>query len=314
MISSNGHYGHRAILSRYAGLGESLPIPGLVEHGWNYDLGATLEDVLLPGPDPFFLWSERNLRNAKEAGLQDRIVPLGAPFLYMPPVEAPIEPEPRSLLVMPAHGWEKNKVEHDFEQYARNVEEISRDFSSITVCLYWFEFREERYRKPFEARGYKVVTAGPRDNNPQFLYDLRKLLLKYEYISSNRVQTATFYALSLGRKFFAHGPPVGIEQRIDRTGQLYDAWQHREFPTLMWKNFHDEPQPAIAASELGAAFVKTKDELLDLFCWRPERSREREARVAAFKVRNEKRIRDGRVKVWRDAIQTLPVLRRYLPR
>src|SRR5688572_26691219 len=105
MFGSNAHYGHRRILSRYAGVSDRK-IPGLVQHGWNHDLGATLEDVLLPRPDPFFLWSERNLRECKKIGLT-HAVPLGAPFLYMAPDAEHIAAAPRSLLVMPSHGWEQ---------------------------------------------------------------------------------------------------------------------------------------------------------------------------------------------------------------
>ncbi len=313
MFGSNGHYGHRTILNRYAGMPDGTPIPGLVEHGWNPDLGATLEDVLLPHPAPFFLWSERNLRNCREAGLGDRVVPIGAPFLYLPPLDKPIEAEPKSLLVMPTHGWEKCRLEHDFELYARNIAEIEKEFRSITVCLYWFEFQEARYRRPFEERGYRVITSGQRDKNPAFLHDLRRLLLGYEYISSNRVGTATFYALHLGRKFFTHGPPVGIEQRIDRTGMLYDAWQSREYPNLVWKNFRDEALPDLGGSELGVSFLRTKEDLLEHFLWRPEKRSALLARVEAHQQMMRQRARTARIESWRKALSTLPIVGRYVP-
>src|SRR5262245_24318986 len=109
MFGSNGHYGHRIILNRYAGVSDRK-IPGLVQHGWNHDLGATLEDVLLPKPDPFYLWSDRNLRECRRLGLS-HAVPLGAPFLYLPPVEERIEAPPKSLLVVPSHGWEQARID-----------------------------------------------------------------------------------------------------------------------------------------------------------------------------------------------------------
>jgi hypothetical protein len=314
MFVSNAHYGHRTILNRHAGVPEGTPIPGLVEHGWNYDLGATLEDVLLPHPDPFFLWSERNLRACKEAGIGDRVAAIGAPFLYLPPLEEPIEAEPGSLLVMPTHGWEKAKLEHNFEFYARSLGEIEKEFRSVTVCLYWFEHQEPRYRRPFEERGYRVITSGARDKNPHFLHDLRRLLLRYEYVASNRVGTATFYALHLGRKFFAHGPPVGVEQRLDRTGMLYDAWQRREYPTLMWETFRDEPNRDLGASELGLPFMHTKDELLDRFLWRPEKRRALEACMQGYEQMMQRRARAARIEPWRKALSMLPIVGRYVPR
>lgn len=311
MFGSNAHYGHRTILNRYGGVPEGTPIPGLVEHGWNYDLGATLEDILLPAPQPFFVWSEPNLRACEKAGIGDRVVALGAPFLYLPPLEEKMVPAPESLLVMPCHGWEKAKLAHDFEQYARDIDAIAKEFSSVTVCLYWFEYQEAHYRKIFESRGYNIVTSGQRDKNPMFLYDLRKMLSRYEYVSSNRVQTATFYALHLRRKVFIHGPPVGVEQRLDRSGALYDAWQNLHYPMLIWKNFQDDTYPDLAARELGLPFVRTPDALCELFFWQPRQREKLDEFVAAHRRRLQAKVQKARLEPWKKALATLPVFRRY---
>ena len=311
MFVSNAHYGHRTILNRHAGMPVGTPVPGLVEHGWNYDLGATLEDILLPWPAPFFIWSEPNLRACQAAGVGHRVIPLGAPYLYLPPLEETCSPEPKSLLVMPTHGWEKAKLAHDFEQYARDIEEIATQFSSITVCLYWFEHQEPRYRRIFESRGWPIVTAGQRDNNPAFLHDLRRILSRYEYVSANRVQTSTFYALYERRKVFIHGPAVGVEQRIDRSGALYDAWQNVHYPQLVWKNFQDETYPDLAARELGSTFLQTPEQLRELFLWLPEKKNELVKIVAAGREMSRERARNARRESWKKALSTVPVIRRY---
>lgn len=310
MFGSNAHYGHRTILNRYGDVPFGTPIPGLVEHGWNYDLGASYDDILLPAPDPFFIWSEPNLKACKDAGLSDRVIAIGAPYLYMPPPDEPITAEPKSLLVMPLHGWEKARLEHDYAAYAQSIAEIERDFSSITVCLYFFEHRESRFREPFESRGYRIVSAGTRDNNPQFLTNLRQILLQHEYVCSNRVQTSTFYALHHRRKTFLHGPKAGVENRLDRTGKLYDAWQMREYPMLLWENFKDECYPELAERELGSPFVRTKAELRELFCWTPELRPKLDAIVAAYNKRQHEQILESRRKRRQDALETIPLYRR----
>ncbi len=314
MFGSNAHYGHRNILNRYAGVPLGTPIPGLVEHGWNYDLGAAFDDILLPAPDPFFVWSEPNLRACQEAGLGDRVVPIGAPYLYLPPPDEAVATQPKSLLVMPLHGWEKARLEHDYEAYARSIAEIERNFSSITVCLYFFEHREPRFRKPFESRGYQIVSAGIRDNNPEFLTNLRRILLRHEYVCSNRVQTSTFYALYHHRKTFLHGPQAGVESRIDRTGKLYHAWQAREYPMLMWDQFKDESYPDLAARELGLPHVRTRDELLELFDWTPQQRPKLDAVVHAFKTRQHAQNVESRRERWRSALETIPLYRRLRSR
>ncbi len=312
MFGSNGHYGHRRILSRYAGLAERK-IPGLVQHGWNHDLGATIEDVLLPRPEPFYLWSERNLRECRKAGLS-HVVPIGAPFLYLPRDAETVTPAPRSLLVMPSHGWEEVRIDHEFDLYAKDLEAIRGDFGSITVCLYWFEHQEERHRRRFESIGATVTTVGHRDDNPDFLRDLRRLLLQHEYVSANRVQTATFYALALGRKFFLHGPPVGVDARIDRTGKLFDAWQRHEYPDLTWDRFKDEPNRKLGEDELGLGFVKDPDALAELFSWKPSQEREHRARLRAHHERKLEKARRDRQEVWRERLGRLPLFDRLVRR
>lgn len=307
MFGSNDHYGHRAILTRYGGVADGRAIPGLVQHGWNHDLGATPEDIRHPAPDPFFLWSERNLRQCKRAGLDDRVVPLGAPFLYLPPVEQPVAAEPGSLLVVPIHGWEQEKIPHDFRQYAAEVAELRKSFRKITVCLYWFDHQFPEYRQPFEDLGVEITTVGPRDRNPAFLHDLRRLMLRFEYVCSNRAQTAVFYALALGRKAFLYGPPIGVEGRLDHSGQLFDAWQRREYPALVWEGFKDACYREIGEDELGLRYRREPAALRELFLWEPGQAGELERRIEARRALLRRRRWEGRV----DEIRRR--LRRLLP-
>lgn len=271
MFGSNAHYGHRSILNAYASVADGTPIPGLLQHGWNYDLGATLDDIRLPDPDPFFVWSDRNLRQCRRAGIGHRVVPLGSPFLYMPSggEDPPLPVEKGALLVVPIHGWEQERVVHDFEEYARQTAELAGDFAKIRVCLYWHEHKSPELRAPFERRGFEVVTAGHRDNNPRFLFELRSILARHEYVCSNRLQTAAFYALHLGCKFFLHGPMMGLDGRFDHSGQLFDAWQRREYPHLTWEGFRDTCHRDVAEYELGQPHLRTPEALRELLLWEP---------------------------------------------
>ncbi|MCC6552004.1 MAG: hypothetical protein IT372_03145 [Polyangiaceae bacterium] len=250
-------------------MADGRPIPGLVQHGWNHDLGATPQDIRLPGPDPFFLWSERNLRRCQRSGLADLVVPLGAPFLYLPPIEGEIAAEPGSLLVVPIHGWEKERIQSDFSEYAAELAKLLTSFRKITVCLYFFDHQFPENRRPFEALGIEVTTVGHRDGNPAFLHDLRRLMLRFEYVCSNRAQTAIFYALALRRKAFLYGPPIGVEARLDHSGELFDAWQRKEFPALIWEGFKDRSYPEIGEDELGLRYRRDPAALRELFFWEP---------------------------------------------
>ncbi|MBK9264066.1 MAG: hypothetical protein IPM54_30220 [Polyangiaceae bacterium] len=315
MLGSNGHYGHRNILNAYAGVPVGTPIPGHVQHGWNYDLGSAISQVNCARPCPFFLWSARNLRNCRKAGLADRVEPLGSPFLYLPPAKE-VEPVARSLLVMPFHGWEKERIQQDFQEYAQAIRDISKDFGKITVCLYWHDMQFAEYRRPFEELGAEVLTVGHRDNNPRFLFDMRDLMLRCEYVTANRVQTAAFYALSLGRKFFVHGPPTGLDGSIDRSGELFHAWQKQEFPRLFWDKFEGMCHKSIGDEELGLEFKRDRDELQELFAWGPERSGELRRRTEAYRTRIITENRAAALKQLQERVTRLlpPFLRAYVKR
>jgi hypothetical protein len=294
MHGSNGHYSHRTILNRYAGVAEGTPLPGLLQHGWNHDLGAVRGDVLIPAPDPFFLWNRRNLEHCQRAGL-GHAVAVGAPFLYLPPADPP-QPTPRSLIAVPLHSWEKVKIQQDFEQYAAALAQIAGQFSRVAVSLYWFDYQDPANRAVFERRGMEVVTVGARDSNPNFLSDQRQMLLGYSHVTSNRVQTGLFYALALGLRGFLHGPPMGVEDRIDRTGELFDAWQRREFPELAGERFGDDDLRWLGERELGLEFKRTPEQLRELFQWNPLDRLTLERRCWDFRVRHAS---PGRSRLWR---------------
>lgn len=293
MLRSNGHYGHREILNAYAGVAAGTPLPGHLQHGWNYDLGSSVEGVLLSAPNPFFLWSDRNLRNCRKAGLAGHVTAVGAPFLYLPEPAPSPPPEPGSLLVMPFHGWEKERIEQDFSEYAQAIREISGEFRKITVCLYWFDNQFPEYRRPFEELGAEVLTIGPRDDNPRFLHDTVRLMSRCEYVTANRVQTAAFYALALGRKFFVYGPPVGLDKSLDRSGELFHAWQKQEFPQLFWESFGDRCHRVTGEDELGLAHKRSPEALRELLLWQPAQRAERERRIAAYHAALEQKRKDA---------------------
>jgi hypothetical protein len=219
------------------------------------------------------VWNRRNLELCQQAGLSHAVA-IGAPFLYLPEAGAPSPPPQRRLIAVPLHSWEKEKIPQDFERYAESLSEIAHHFAHVTVSLYWYDFQQPAHRAVFERRGFAVVTAGPRDSNPHFLRDQRALLLQHSHLTSNRVQTGLFYGLALGLRGFLHGPPMGVEARIDRSGALFDAWQRQTFGGLVVtpQQLEQGTLPdlqALGLAELGAEFVRSPAELRALLLWAP---------------------------------------------
>lgn len=289
MWAENAFYGHRAALAAYAGVAERA-IPGRLQHGWQPGPGHPLATFRQSGLH--LVWSQRNVDAAAAAGLRGAVA-VGAPWLYAGPLRdgAPdVEAgQGEGVLAMPFHGWERGKVAGDFDRYADALIELrDRGFGPITVCMYWAEYDDPALRAVFSARGFEVVTAGRRDDNPAFLATLRGLIARHRLVTSNRVATATFYALASGRAFVLHGPCMGLAGGDDPDGSSYDAWQRAAFPALTLDAFDGTVHRDIGLRELGADHLRSPSDLRDLLLWQPG---QRLAHTAALALRQLERVR-----------------------
>lgn len=263
MFVENHFYGHAGLLLAAAGLPPTARIPHRVQHGWRTDAGFA--PYVLREPGPKVVWGARTLARGRALAPRAPLTAIGAPFLYLPPLSDAARPTPRpkSLLALPFHGWEEGRVAAGYAAYARALAAFAAGagFLEVTVCLYWLEHADPALRAPFEAEGFGVVTMGHRDGNPAFLATQRAALLAHSAVTSNRVSTATFYALSLARPFFLWGPPQGLAGTSDEGGEAYDRWQRAEFPALTWERFDGGVPAGLAAEELGAEFVRSAEGL-----------------------------------------------------
>lgn len=265
MFDEHYHYGHADILYSYCKVSGRPIIPGRLQHGWNQGTGVSKKE--LSEPWPFFLWSERNIASCREAGAMNT-VGVGAPFLYLPELDEVPEPEPKSLVVFPFHGWEKRRLHGNIVRYADSLQELRREgFDKITVCLYWMEYEDPEVREVMKSRGFELETMGHRDTNPGFLERQRRLILRHAYATSNRVSTVAFYALALGRPFFYYGPAMGLSTTDDPTGRGFDAWQRSEFPMLDFNGFDDRVHREVGEDELGLEFKLSPEAMCELFLW-----------------------------------------------
>jgi hypothetical protein len=268
MFEDNHHYGHSDVLRRYCGASELLKMERQVQHGWQP--GPGLAERHLRSPWAKAVWSARNLRKCADLGARN-VEAIGAPFLYLP--DSPGEEEslgPRSLLVYPFHGWAKQSVLGDMHSFAVRLHELERveGFGPITVCLYHLEYADPAIRDAFERYGWTVVTLGSHANNPNFLDKQRAMQRRHAYVTSNRVATATFYSLVSGCRFFCYGPPMGLSESKDPSGEEYDAWQRAEFPMLTFEGFGDRGHVEVGEAELGLEYKRSPEQLAELVGWR----------------------------------------------
>jgi len=275
---NNEMYGHARILRAYCSSRITLPIPGLLQHGWSYGPGVDpgdLEHVTNQPSQRLFLWNRRNAQVCRDLG-QDRLLLIGAPLLYLPDPDQPAEAEPKSLLLFPAHSceWEPfvSEASDLYQMYFDELRPILASFESTTVCLYWREFADQKVRGLIEDMGFEVTTLGHRDNNPGFVRSLRTLVLAHEYVSTNSYSTALFYSLFLDRKAFVYGNTFVSRLLPGKTDNLtiHNAMRRR-YPQLDWESFNDSSHQDIGAEEIGASFRLSRDELRHEFGWTTSR-------------------------------------------
>lgn len=258
-FSENQSYGHAQILLDHCGLPADTFIPFRIQHGWQPGPGLGERHGREPGTK--LVWSKRNLGQAEEHGIQGA-VPIGAPFLYLPaPLTEPKAAE-KSLLAIPFHGWEEEGLFGSVQAYAESLTDLKkRGFGPITVCLYWLEYGQPEVRAFFEERGFETTTMGHRENNPEFLVRQRELIRRHSAVTSNRIATATFYALSMGTPFFLSGAVQGLAGSADPTGAHFDLWQQTNFPTLLLEHFDGTADQSMGLTELGAEYVRSPEAL-----------------------------------------------------
>ena len=271
MNLQNYFYGHATILRRYCSVANDWLLPGHLQHGWHPDHGhGSLSNFVEPWP--MYIWARHNLEKCIESGFN--VVPVGAPYLYllrMQPVprdDVPIARGDKSLLAYPYHGWERQRVNYDFERYAEAIDElVDRGFGPVTVCLYWMEHEVPEYRRCFEQRGYRVITYGHREGNEDFLYRQHRSIVEHAFVTSNRIGSCVFYALATGRPTFIYGPPAGCKNTGDPTGEMTRSWEKERFPELMFERFDGECHSRTALDQLGEEFVMSPDELRKTMAW-----------------------------------------------
>ena len=145
------------------------------------------------------------------------------------------------------------------------------------MSLYWHEYQNKKIISMFNDVGFKVITMGHRDNNIEFLYNFRDIVLQHEYLSSDSFSSAIFYGLFLKRKTFLYGSSMyenldteiwNTEKEIERYGTHYNNLFIKKYPQLIWETFDNEIHYDIGIKELGYENKKSKKELREIFEWK----------------------------------------------
>lgn len=231
-----------------------------MQHGWSTTTGLSDKPRLVRWL-PKLVWSSENVANAAAQGIRTEAI--GAPFLYLDLDAArAVRPQPGSAISYPKHGWARAGAFGSHDKLATAIAE--REHGPVTVCLYHLEYREDRIRRPYEARGFRVITHGDRAS-PTFLIDQLEELSRHERVVTNNISSALWYGGMLGREIEVYGPVFGLGDRA--FVEHWRRFQHERWPDLTNGSVRGDAAIALAAAELGATHVRGPAELRELLGW-----------------------------------------------
>ena len=281
MHHHNDWYAHVRLLARYAGVWEEGPSPrlwGYLQHGWNVHNGFGARSPIAAGM-PRFVWADGPRRRGWAAGETGYEV-IGSPWAYLLKMEPDTgvvpEAEREGTIFYPFHAFEKQAVVGD---HARQADEVqATETGPITVCLYWFEYRDRAVRHWYEDRGFRVISHGYRGDRNRgcsinFLHNQLIELRRHRRVASNRLSTALMYGASVGCEVGVYGNPMIIEDDHPVYGGIARI---RE----LWPEMHDVKVPiatasAIAYEELGLRHVANPAELAEICGWARQLEKDR---------------------------------------
>lgn len=105
----------------------------------------------------------------------------------------------KTLVVFPAHGTNDSRVSSRQEKYIEQVNEVAKSFNSVLVNAYWWNINDPII-SAFEAEGYRIVSAGVRDD-VLFLSRLKTILSFADLVVGDSIGTHVGYCLSMNIPF-----------------------------------------------------------------------------------------------------------------
>jgi len=269
----NDYYGQASILKKYVGYPNHYPLKAVLEHGlffhdwiWDADRCSRL---------PVYLSSSAHRAQIQTRETGTPSIPIGFGFLYAMVNYENIYGMEENLtcrkgtVVFPSHSTHHIKAIYDNEEYANRLNALPDKYKPITVCIYWKDFLHG-YHSSYVKKGFRIVTAG-HIYDPDFLYRFYDICRQFEYSTSNDIGGHLFYSVKSGCNFFytlsndinyeGHdGAPLGCFTEMSR--KIKDR---SVFLFSKPKDAMDREQLEFVDKYIGSAYLKTKEELRDLF-------------------------------------------------
>lgn len=251
MHGMNDNYGHAAILLSYAKVAQTVPLRGILQHGWTPLDGWTVEHKF-PGLLTRFTWGKTETRRIPAGRVGGRYVQVGSPFAYLidqlDPGAAP--PIGSDVLAFPVHSVKKGDIGiHEHQRYSA---ELAERFGSVTVSLYHLDAKTA-VADAYTGKGHRVISMSSGRESRVYLYQWLRMLEGVGTVTSQRVSTALLYASALNRNAVVCGTrPQNPGWEADQNAIDYLDWA---------TSGTDEIEPNFAKRELGFDALLSPEDL-----------------------------------------------------
>jgi len=258
--TTNEFYGHASIFRRYLGVEDHrLTLVGRLQHGWTVDAKSFAFDDIVP----LLVW-------AKPVEGKESVV-VGAPFMYLPPVEEAAERAESYVLAFPSHTTTFAPAESSwFDDYAEFLASTYRG-EKIIACLYYYAALDETALLAFSRRGIATTTCGTFYGNQQYLYKLKHLLAGAKLVTTPYFGTHSLYAAVAGRAVRTEGPESRLNwdpNKVPIHGWAFkepysQEWIAQNFPAYVRGDLAGQAE--VAHRELGCKLGR--EELWNITKW-----------------------------------------------
>lgn len=263
MFVDNNWYGHRTTLANYCGVNDFNAFAA-IQHG----MFTRNQEVLLGkrrfNKIPYLCWNERVFEKLKNNGLKNIHI-IGAPFLYLTKIyPKKIITNDNGTIVFPSKSTYEKKRDVDFKKL---IEETEKLFPGpYTVSIYHADLNKDL--SEFKKKNWKIVSFGRR-SDMNFLKKNYDEILKNQNVVCTSINTVFFYASFLKKnvKFLLNNKSGKIVLTSDENQNLTQKYYDNEYPGILENKLNVEELYKIAYKELGAEFIKSKEELRELLGW-----------------------------------------------
>jgi hypothetical protein len=221
LTSGIDRYGFSSILCEQMGLKRRPRSFANWLHGWIW-WGATSSAELMfdcaQKQGGRFIVSKSLERGILEAEGFQNVWVGGLPFAYTLPSN--LKRIGGSLLAMPPHSGESEKLGKSHVDYLDYLESIKRDFSSIWVCIHYLDISLNVVNE-IKSRGLFLI-EGARPDDANSLRRMRAIFDSFEYVTSSVMGSHIVYSMYSGCKVSLCGPVYVFSE----SDVIFDKYRH----------------------------------------------------------------------------------------